>query len=101
MNDRPTKNQVVKMKLLRKQQRKNRVKSSLDAMKQILLNCDSELITVHRNGPRRGKYHTVNILEMAVDYLTHVRKRIESYQNSKIDIHYTDDTGDQDCMAKP
>ncbi|KAF7287366.1 hypothetical protein GWI33_001724 [Rhynchophorus ferrugineus] len=99
-NEKPIRNQVLMMESIRKQQRKKKIKSNLDVLKQMLLNCDPELITVHKDGPRSGKYHTVDILEMTVDHLTRVRKRIKSYQNNKIDTDYAGHVGGDDYMGE-
>lgn len=64
-------------RISKKHRRRNeRIQQSLCELKQILLNCDPELLTVRRNGPRPGKLEELDILEMTVDYSKQLNNRL-------------------------
>ncbi|XP_060527491.1 uncharacterized protein LOC132702758 [Cylas formicarius] len=64
---------------------RRRVKRNLNQLKQILLNCDPGLLTIKRDGPRQGKMEKVDILEMTIDHLKQLTRKIEDKcENNRI-----------------
>ncbi|KAL1490691.1 hypothetical protein ABEB36_013346 [Hypothenemus hampei] len=54
-----------------------RVKRSLFDLKQILLNCNPDLLSKqYRDGPRQGEFEELDILEMTIDYWTQLSGHI-------------------------
>lgn len=74
--------QEPQTKLLNQPNRRKRVKDSLYQLKQMLLNCDPELLTRRRNGPRRGQLEEMDLLEMAVDHWKQLKTKIETSGSS-------------------
>jgi len=74
--------QEPQAKLPNQPTRRKRVKDSLYQLKQMLLNCDPELLTRRRNGPRGGQLEEMDLLEMAVDHWQQLKSKIDTAGSS-------------------
>lgn len=78
--------QEPQTKLFNQPIRRKRVKDSLYHLKQMLLNCDPELLTRRKNGPRGGHLEEMDILEMAVDHWKQLTKKIDTVDSSDSNV---------------
>lgn len=74
--------QKPRAKVMNKPIRRKRVKDSLYQLKQMLLNCDPELLTKRRNGPRGGHLEEVDLLEMAIDHWQQLKAKLDTANSS-------------------